>query len=81
MAMAAGFEKVFEVGPVFRANPSFTSRHDTEFTMYDVELSFIDSHQQLMAEEEKMMVAMFAAIKEKYGEEIKKVLRTGNRNS
>ncbi|MBS3943412.1 MAG: aspartate--tRNA(Asn) ligase, partial [Dethiobacter sp.] len=32
MAMAAGFNRVFEVGPVFRANPSFTSRHDTEFT-------------------------------------------------
>src|SRR3989338_8622009 len=31
MAMAAGFEKVFEVGPVFRAEPSFTSRHATEF--------------------------------------------------
>lgn len=71
MAMAAGFEKVFEVGPVFRANPSFTSRHDTEFTMYDVELSFIKSHQELMAEEERMMTAMFSAIKEKYGEEIK----------
>ncbi len=72
MAMAAGFEKVFEVGPVFRANPSFTSRHDTEFTMYDIEMSFIKSHHELMAEEEKMMVAMFTAIKEKYGEEIKK---------
>jgi aspartyl-tRNA synthetase len=72
MAMAAGFEKVFEVGPVFRANPSFTSRHDTEFTMYDVELSFINSHQELMAEEEKMMTAMFTAIKEKYGKEIEK---------
>lgn len=71
MAMAAGFEKVFEVGPVFRANPSFTSRHDTEFTMYDVEMSFIKSHHDLMEEEEKMMVAMFTVIKEKYGEEIK----------
>jgi len=39
MAMAAGLERVFEVGPVFRANPSFTSRHDTEFTMYDIEMS------------------------------------------
>lgn len=72
MAMAAGFEKVFEVGPVFRANPSFTSRHDTEFTMYDVEISFIESHHDLMKEEEKMMVAIFSAIKEKYGQEIKK---------
>lgn len=32
MAMAAGFEGVFEIGPVFRADPSFTSRHMTEFT-------------------------------------------------
>lgn len=73
MAMAAGLEKVFEVGPVFRANPSFTSRHDTEFTMYDVEISYIASHHDLMAEEEKMIVAMLTAVKEKYGDEIQKV--------
>ena len=73
MAMAAGFEKVFEVGPVFRANPSFTSRHDTEFTMYDVEMSFIASHHDLMDEEEKMVVAMLNAVKEKYGDDIQKV--------
>jgi len=73
MAMAAGFEKIFEVGPVFRANPSFTSRHDTEFTMYDVEISFIASHHDLMDEEEKMIVAMLKAVKEKYGEEIQKI--------
>ncbi len=72
MAMAAGFEKVFEVGPVFRANPSFTSRHDTEFTMYDVEISFIESHFDLMDEEEKMIVAMFGAVKDRYGAEIKR---------
>ncbi|MBI4087470.1 MAG: aspartate--tRNA(Asn) ligase [Candidatus Liptonbacteria bacterium] len=72
MAMAAGFEKVFEVGPVFRANPSFTSRHDTEFTMYDIEMSFVSSHHDLMDVEEKMVVAMLAAVKEKYGDEIQK---------
>jgi aspartyl-tRNA synthetase len=71
MAMASGLERVFEVGPVFRANPSFTSRHDTEFTMYDVEMSFIESHHELMDQEEKMIVAMFTAVKEKYGDEIK----------
>lgn len=72
MAMAAGFEKVFEIGPVFRANPSFTSRHDTEFTMYDVEMSYINSHHDLMVEEEKMIVEMIKAVKDRYGEEIKK---------
>lgn len=73
MAMAAGFEKVFEIGPVFRANPSFTSRHDTEFTMYDVEISFIESHHELMAEEEAMIRAIFSALKNQYGQEIERV--------
>lgn len=72
MAMASGLEKVFEVGPVFRANPSFTSRHDTEFTMYDVELSFVDEVEDLLKEEELMITEMFSKIKEKHSEEIKK---------
>ena len=42
MAMAAGFERVFEIGPVFRAEPSLTPRHAAEFTSVDVELSWID---------------------------------------
>ena len=41
MSMMAGFDKTFEIGEYFRANPSFTSRHDTEFTGIDVEISFI----------------------------------------
>ena len=39
MAMASGFEKVFMVAPVFRAEPSFTTRHLTEFTGWDFEIS------------------------------------------
>lgn len=70
MAMASGFGKVFEVGPVFRANPSFTSRHDTEFTGYDMELSFIDSHYDVMDEEERWLEAMIRTVKEKHGKEI-----------
>jgi len=70
MAMAAGFEKVFEVGSVFRANPSFTSRHDTEFTGYDVEISFIESHQDVMEEEQKVIQYVIKKLKEKFGKEI-----------
>ena len=73
MAMAAGFEKVFEVGPVFRANPSFTSRHDTEFTGYDVEISFIKSYQDVIRAEEEVLVYVLNKIKEKYGKEIEKI--------
>ena len=67
MAMAAGFERVFEVGPVFRANPSFTSRHDTEFTMYDIEISFIKSHKDVMSEEENAIIAALEEVKKKHG--------------
>jgi len=70
MAMAAGFEKVFEVGPVFRANPSFTSRHDTEFTGYDVEISFIESHQEVLEEEQKVIRYVIEKLKERFGKEI-----------
>jgi nondiscriminating aspartyl-tRNA synthetase len=67
MAMAAGFGKVFEVGPVFRANPSFTSRHDTEFTSVDVEISWIDSHEDVMAFEERWLAHVLAAVRETHG--------------
>jgi nondiscriminating aspartyl-tRNA synthetase len=70
MAMAAGFGKVFEIGPVFRANPSFTSRHDTEFTSVDVEISWIDSHEDVMAFEERWLAHVLAVVKEMHGEQI-----------
>jgi len=73
MAMASGFEKIFEIGPVFRANPSHTARHDTEFTMIDMELSFINSHEDVMKVEEEWIHYFLERIKEEYGEEIKKV--------
>ncbi len=70
MAMAAGFGRVFEVGPVFRANPSFTSRHDTEFTSVDVEISWIDSHEDVMGFEESWLAHVFERVKEAHGEQI-----------
>jgi nondiscriminating aspartyl-tRNA synthetase len=76
MAMAAGFGKVFEVGPVFRANPSFTSRHDTEFTSVDVELSWIDSHEDVMAFEERWLAHVLAAVKELHGRAIEETFET-----
>jgi aspartyl/asparaginyl-tRNA synthetase len=71
MAMAAGFGKVFEVGPVFRANPSFTSRHDTEFTSVDVEISWIDSHEDVMAFEERWLAHVLAVVAERHGDAIR----------
>jgi nondiscriminating aspartyl-tRNA synthetase len=73
MAMAAGFEKVFEIGPVFRADPSFTSRHMTEFTGLDVEISWIDSHEDVMAFTERWLQFAYQRVKEVYGAEIERV--------
>lgn len=70
MAQSAGFGKVFEVGPAFRADPSFTSRHATEFTSVDAEISWIDSHEDVMTLHEELLVAGFAAVKEKHGAQI-----------
>ncbi|MFI5414316.1 MAG: aspartate--tRNA(Asn) ligase [Candidatus Lutacidiplasmatales archaeon] len=47
MLMAADFERVFEIGPVFRAEPSDTVRHITEIAMLDGEMAFIDSAEDL----------------------------------
>jgi aspartyl-tRNA synthetase len=73
MAMASGFEKIFEIGPVFRANKSHTVRHDTEFTMIDMEISYINSHEDIMKTEESWINYFISRIKEEFGEEIKKV--------
>ena len=70
MAQSAGFGKVFEVGPAFRADPSFTSRHATEFTSVDAEISWIESHEDVMQLHEELLVAGFTAVKEKHGEQI-----------
>lgn len=70
MAMSGGFEKVFEIAPVFRANPSFTSRHDTEFTSVDVEIAWVDSHEDVMAFEERWLQHVFTAVAERHGEQI-----------
>ena len=71
MAQPAGFGKVFEIAPAFRADPSFTSRHATEFTSVDAEISWIDSHEDVMAMHEGLLVAGLTAVKERYGEQIK----------
>lgn len=71
MAQSAGFGKIFEVGPAFRADPSFTSRHSTEFTSVDSEISWIDSHEDVMQLHEDLMVAGFTAVKAQHGDAIK----------
>lgn len=76
MAMASGFEKIFEVGPVFRAENSNTNRHTTEFTGFDLEFSYINSYEDVMDLEEEMLTFMLKNVKEKYGDLIKEMYHT-----
>jgi nondiscriminating aspartyl-tRNA synthetase len=70
MAIAAGLDGVFEVGPVFRAEPSFTSRHATEFTGVDVELGWIDGVEDVMAFEERMLAHALGRVADAHGAEV-----------
>jgi aspartyl-tRNA synthetase len=73
MALASGFEKVFEIAPAFRAENSNSYRHATEFTSFDIEFSYINSYEDVMDFEEDLLIAGLSKVKEQYGEEIKKV--------
>lgn len=46
--MVGAFERVFEIGHSYRAEPSATTRHLTELTMLDIEMGFVKDHQEVM---------------------------------
>ena len=73
MAMAAGFERIFECGPVFRAEKSFTSKHTTEFTGFDLEFSYITSFRDVMKMEEELLKAALTEVKAAYGNQIQEL--------
>ena len=60
--MVGVFERVFEIGPVFRAEPHATVRHLAQYTSMDVELGFIASHRDVMSVAEGVLRAIFGAI-------------------
>ena len=71
MAMAAGFGRIFECAPVFRAEKSHSRKHATEFTGFDLEFSGIESFEDVMHLEEELLTFALKKVKEKYGEQIK----------
>jgi nondiscriminating aspartyl-tRNA synthetase len=58
------FERVFETGPVFRAEPHETGRHLAEYYSLDAELGFIDDHRDVMRVVEHCALAMIDAVGE-----------------
>jgi nondiscriminating aspartyl-tRNA synthetase len=64
-AMVGVFERVYEVGPVFRAEPSDTARHLAEYTSLDAEVGFISDHHDVMAVCRDAVAGMFASAGER----------------
>jgi len=62
--MVGVFERVFEVGPVFRAEPHDTPRHLNEYVSLDAELGFIEDHATVMAVLSGVIRGMLAAVAE-----------------
>ena len=75
MAMSAGFNNVFEIGPVFRAENSHTAYHATEFTSVDCEMSWIKSHHEVMDLEEEKIIHVMKKLKEDIGDEFKNIFK------
>lgn len=75
MAMSAGFNNVFEIAPVFRAENSHTAYHATEFTSVDCEMSWISSHHEVMDLEEAVMVNVMKTLKAEIGDAYTKIFK------
>jgi nondiscriminating aspartyl-tRNA synthetase len=66
--MVGVFERVYETGPVFRAEPSDTSRHLAQYTSLDAELGFIEDHHDVMAVLREALVGMVEQVRARAGQ-------------
>jgi len=73
MAIAADFERVYEIGPVFRAEDSNTHRHMTEFIGLDLEMAFEEHYHEVMEMLDGMLKHIFSGLRDKYKKEIETV--------
>ncbi len=65
--MVGAFERVYEVGPVFRAEPHDTPRHLNEYTSLDAEIGFIADHTTVMELLTRVLGGMLAAVQDRAG--------------
>jgi nondiscriminating aspartyl-tRNA synthetase len=70
MFVIGGFERVVEIGQVYRAEKSHTNRHLTEFTGVDFEMGFIKNEEDIMEVIEKMFKYILKKVKEERKEEL-----------
>ncbi|KAK7058916.1 aspartate--tRNA ligase dps1 [Paramarasmius palmivorus] len=73
MCIAADFERVYEIGPVFRAEDSNTHRHLTEFMGLDLEMAIEEHYHEVMELLDGLFISIFRGLREKYRKEIEVV--------
>ncbi len=69
-ALVGVFERVYEVGPVFRAEPHDTARHLAQYTSLDAELGYITDHREVMAVLRQAIAGMLASVAERAGQAV-----------
>ena len=70
MAIAADFERVYEIGPVFRAEDSNTHRHLTEFIGLDLEMAIEEHYHEVMELLDNLFLSIFRGLRQKFSKEI-----------
>lgn len=73
MAICADFDRVFEIGPVFRAENSYTHRHLCEFTGLDFEMAIYEHYFEVLDVIESLFMTMFEGLKTRYAAELEAV--------
>lgn len=71
--MVGVFERVFEIGPAYRAEPSATTRHVSEVTMLDIEMGFVDGHEDVLNMIQDMVYEVVTRAQENYGATLAKM--------
>jgi nondiscriminating aspartyl-tRNA synthetase len=69
--MVGVFERVFEIGPTFRAELSATTRHVSEVTMLDVEIGFIKDHDEVLKFLQDLLFDVLTRVYKEHAEELK----------
>ncbi|XP_009598884.1 aspartate--tRNA ligase 2, cytoplasmic-like [Nicotiana tomentosiformis] len=75
MAICGDFGRVFEIGPVFRAEDSFTHRHLCEFTGLDVEMEIKEHYSEVMDIVDRLFVTIFDSLNDKCKKELEAIGR------
>ncbi|WP_045744550.1 aspartate--tRNA(Asn) ligase [Actinoplanes rectilineatus] len=71
--MVGVLERVYEVGPVFRAEPSDTARHLAQYTSLDAEMGFVGDHRDVMAALTRTVAGMIGEVRERTGTTVPEV--------